>query len=254
VFDVIGDVHGCIDELQELLGSLGYVNTERGYIAPKGRSVVFVGDLNDRGPDSASCLKLAMDMVGNKQAHMVLGNHEYKLFKILRSQSFMEEYKGNISHDLSDTLLQIYKRGPQFVSRVFNFLKDLPTVFESGSLIVAHGAYDPSITGGKGRDFNLFGETDGTKDKNGYPNRLVDWKKRYQGTKTIVTGHDPLYESDEWQKHWKFETENGTCIFNIDWGCCFGGELVAYQHPEGKIVTVKARQTYKVPKHKRQKV
>src|SRR5438874_6605964 len=59
-FDIIGDVHGCCDELESLLQQLGYRATtveptsplwgNRAYAHPEGRKAVFVGDLVDRGP------------------------------------------------------------------------------------------------------------------------------------------------------------------------------------------------------------
>ena len=68
-FDVIGDVHGCFDELSELLTKLGYVvdgapEAPRAH-HPEGRRAVFLGDLVDRGPDSPRVLRLVMSMVGD---------------------------------------------------------------------------------------------------------------------------------------------------------------------------------------------
>ena len=68
-FDVIGDVHGCRAELEQLLGSLGYVlardsaGRAAGAAHPDGRRVVFLGDLVDRGPDTPGVLRLVMGMV-----------------------------------------------------------------------------------------------------------------------------------------------------------------------------------------------
>src|SRR5947199_159626 len=60
-FDIIGDVHGCIDELLELLAKLGYDTTQIDCVAPPpGRKAVFLGDLVDRGPDSPGVLRLVM--------------------------------------------------------------------------------------------------------------------------------------------------------------------------------------------------
>ncbi len=75
-YDIVGDVHGCADELQELIEVLGYkLNMEtRLLIRPQGRKLAFVGDLVDRGPDSARVLDMVMAL--HKQgAIVVLGNH-----------------------------------------------------------------------------------------------------------------------------------------------------------------------------------
>ena len=83
-FDIIGDVHGCTDELEALLRRLGYGvepaerDGEASYrvIPPAGRKAVFVGDLVDRGPRITDTLRLVMAMVEDGAALCVLGNHE----------------------------------------------------------------------------------------------------------------------------------------------------------------------------------
>src|SRR3984885_2239247 len=67
-FDIIGDVHGCIEELLELLQKLGYV-VEIGdgrYTVqpPESRKLIFVGDLVDRGPGTPEVLRVVSGMVG----------------------------------------------------------------------------------------------------------------------------------------------------------------------------------------------
>src|SRR5215831_3160248 len=71
-FDIIGDVHGCVDELRTLLGKLGYESAGLGYAHPLGRRVVFVGDLIDRGPGSVSVLEIALAMQASGVALSVL--------------------------------------------------------------------------------------------------------------------------------------------------------------------------------------
>jgi protein phosphatase len=62
-FDVIGDVHGCYDELVDLMGALGYAVGADGTVTPPdGRRAVFVGDYVDRGPDTPRVLRLVMGM------------------------------------------------------------------------------------------------------------------------------------------------------------------------------------------------
>ncbi len=89
-FDIIGDVHGCFDELLALFTQLGY-SVDRGkdgadaytVIPPTGRKAVFVGDLVDRGPRSPDVLRLVMSMVNAGTALCVPGNHDLKLHKSL---------------------------------------------------------------------------------------------------------------------------------------------------------------------------
>lgn len=88
-FDVIGDVHGCREELEMLLDRLGYALVRDGEgravdaAHPDGRRAVFVGDVIDRGPDSPGVLRLVMGMVANANALCVSGNHEAKLARAL---------------------------------------------------------------------------------------------------------------------------------------------------------------------------
>ena len=106
-FDIIGDVHGCFDELTVLLQRLGYrlesragADGEDHFSAthPEGRKAVFVGDLVDRGPGVAGVLKLVMGMVADGSALCVAGNHESKLSRKLQGR------KVQVFHGLAESL------------------------------------------------------------------------------------------------------------------------------------------------------
>ena len=96
-FDVIGDVHGCCDELEELLGELGYEPREvdadnpvwgRRYFAhPEGRKAIFLGDLVDRGPRILDTIRLVWNMVVAGEALCVPGNHDMKFMRWLRGKN-----------------------------------------------------------------------------------------------------------------------------------------------------------------------
>ena len=116
-FDIIGDVHGCFDELIELLGHLGYdvqrdAEREDGdgfrVMPPVGRKAVFLGDLIDRGPKSADVLRLMMSMCANGVATCVPGNHDVTLMRALRGK------KVQLSHGLAETIEQFYEESDAF--------------------------------------------------------------------------------------------------------------------------------------------
>jgi hypothetical protein len=74
--DVIGDIHGHLDPLERLLRALGYEPVDGVWRHPT-RTVVFIGDLIDRGPGQIAVLELVRAMVEAGSARIVLGNHEF---------------------------------------------------------------------------------------------------------------------------------------------------------------------------------
>lgn len=99
-FDIVGDVHGCYDELRTLLSELGYTVADHVVSHPAGRRLVFVGDLVDRGPDSPNVLRLAMASVKAGSAICVPGNHDAKFLRWLKGK------KVQPTHGLAETIAQ----------------------------------------------------------------------------------------------------------------------------------------------------
>lgn len=231
-FDIVGDVHGCLDELHELIAKLGYTTSGEGVITPpEGRTLMFVGDLIDRGPDSAGVLRLAMDMVEAGTAICVPGNHDVKLLKHLKGQ------RVGLTHGLKETVEQLESEPEEFRNRVRKFLDGLIShfVLDGGKLVVAHAGLKEEMQGraaGRVREFCLYGDTTGETDEFGLPVRYP-WATDYRGRAMVVYGHTPIPQP-EWL--------NGT--INIDTGCAFGGRLTALRYPEREIVSVPARQIY----------
>jgi len=75
-YDIIGDIHGCALTLERLLEQMGYIKRQGVYEHPS-RTVIFVGDIIDRGPRIREALHLVRDMVDRGSALIVMGNHEY---------------------------------------------------------------------------------------------------------------------------------------------------------------------------------
>ena len=76
--DVVGDIHGQLEGLRALGRHLGY-RVDDGWSHPDGRTLVFLGDLTDRGPDSLGVARLVFSLVDSGRAFCLMGNHEYNL-------------------------------------------------------------------------------------------------------------------------------------------------------------------------------
>ncbi|GAA1457034.1 polynucleotide kinase-phosphatase [Williamsia maris] len=239
-FDVIGDVHGCREELEQLLGRLGYTvdRDDRGRAVdashPDGRRVMFVGDLVDRGPDTVGVLRLAMGMVENDHALCVSGNHEAKLSRALGRRDVTP------SHGLQETLDQLAGEPDSFVARVRDFCDGLVAhyLLDDGRLVVAHAGLKEKYHGrasGRVRAFALYGDTSGETDEFGMPVRYP-WADDYRGSATVLYGHTPVPEP-EW-------VNNTLCL---DTGCVFGGSLTALRYPERELVSVPATAIHYAP-------
>lgn len=238
-FDIIGDVHGCCDELVALFNKLGYevsfsgAGAERSVkvSAPPGRRAVFVGDLVDRGPASPDVLRIAMEMVASDSAYVVPGNHDIKLLRWFNGRDV------KVSHGLEQTLEQMEQESDAFNAKVHAFLDSLYSHvwLAGGELSVAHAGIKENMLGRSSRrvrSFCFFGDTSGKKDEKGLPERF-NWAVDYNGSTTVVYGHTPVEEAG-----W---LNNTLCL---DTGCVFGGKLTALRWPEREIVSVRARETY----------
>ena len=241
-FDIIGDVHGCADELEALLARLGYTVERRDeagepryrVTAPAGRKAVFVGDLVDRGARVADSLRLVMDMVEDGVALCVLGNHETKVEKWLAGRDV------KIAHGLQTTIDDLARQSEAFRARAKGFIGGLVShyLLDGGRLAVAHAGIKEEMQGrasGTIRGFCLFGETTGETDEFGLPVRQ-NWAAEYRGSTKVVYGHTPVIEA-AW-------LNNTLCI---DTGCVFGGMLSALRYPELEIISVPAAQVYSEP-------
>lgn len=235
-FDIIGDVHGCFEELCLLLEKLGYTisGAEMRVEHPEGRKLVFLGDLVDRGPQVADVLRLVMGAVEEGKGYCVAGNHDVKLLKALRGRAVQK------THGLAESLAQLESESAAFRDEAAKFLDDLRShyVFDGGRLVVAHAGLPETMHGrgsGKVREFALYGETTGETDEFGLPVRY-HWAGDYRGRAAVVYGHTPT-PTAEW-------LNNTLCL---DTGCVFGGQLTALRWPEKELVSVPALRTYYEP-------
>lgn len=239
-FDLIGDVHGCYDELCSLLSVMGYEVVEgglfdRAYLRhPQGRTAVFLGDLVDRGPKVTEVLRLVMGSAARGTALCVLGNHDDKFCRALQGK------KVQVPEGLRRSLEQMEGETSDFRDEVVRFLSGLPShlVLDGGKLVAAHAGLPKEM---HGRDTDevtrvaMYGVPTGETDSSGHPVRS-DWAADYRGESLVVFGH--VVEP---------EVKKVNNTYCVDTGCVFGHHLSALRYPEREVASVLARQVYIKP-------
>lgn len=238
-YDIVGDVHGCVGELRELLDVLGYVDTDKGGVThPEGRTLIFVGDMADRGPANMEVWKLALASIESGDALLAPGNHDNKFARYLLGRNVQH------THGLEGTVREyrvLPNREQKALSRaVLRLVIDGPPylVLDGGNLIVAHAGIESWMIGKVTKrisSFVRYGEQTGELTATGLPVRR-DWAHEYRGKALVVYGHTPTAFP---------EFRNNTV--NIDQGCVFGGDLTALRYPEREFVCVPARKIYAAP-------
>lgn len=223
----VGDVHGCIDEFNELLRKLSY--------DPKNDRLILLGDLIDRGPDSVAVVRKAREM----QLECVMGNHEHKYVKWFRTQGTRVDVydKKAFYNDLSD--------------QDITYINDMRLYVELEDVIAIHAGLKPGIAISSQTKDDLMYLRYTDSDRKFISLKKINklgkeatgakfWTEFWQGPKSVVYGHnvhsyeDPLIE----------EVAPGVYCYGIDTGCCFGGRLTALIWETKEIVQVQAKRAY----------
>lgn len=241
--DIIGDIHGCYDEMMEIIVRLGYVDEDGSglYRHPEGRKLVSVGDVTSRGPESLNCLLFWQRHCAAELAYMIDSNHGWKIARYLDGRDV------TLSHGderVEMELLQFEReQGQETAKRVRAelraFLLDAPShlVFSRNGVrqvVVAHAGIRDHFIGKQSKriqDYCRYGDVEGT-DEQGRPVRK-DWYVDHNSGECIVWGHDPR----------PYPTIVNDTV-NIDQGVVFGGMLTAWRMPEREAVSVPAKQDY----------
>lgn len=222
----ISDVHGCLEEFNELIEKLNY--------NPNNDRLILLGDLIDRGPDSLAVVKKAISM----NLECVRGNHEHKFIKWFRSQG---------------SKVDVYDRKDyyqQFSDQEINYIMNMPTYIELEDVIAIHAGLKPgiSISNQSKEDLMYLRYTD--QDR-----KFISLKKIGEfgkekteakfwtefgpfGKKYIVYGHQV------WNEPRIDRFADGSMCIGIDTGCCFGNALTAFILETQEFVQVQAKKIY----------
>jgi predicted kinase len=246
---VVGDIHGCIDEFRALLVQAGWrLEDEDEYGVPQHivpptpeTILVSVGDLVDRGPDPIGVLRLMAALIRRGHARMVLGNHDERLLRALRPNN-----KVMRQHGLEETLEAFDALPAEEQARLQEWLTEQPlalciTVPDHPTLWVSHaGVPHDWLTrwpteASRVRSRLLYGEVEGADLETGLPIRGNGWTAAYpaEGDVLACYGHTP---------HRGVDARGGT--LNLDTAAPFGGALTLYDTATRGLCTVPSRATY----------
>lgn len=208
---VVGDVHGCREELEALL--------EKAELT-RGDQLVLAGDLVARGPDSQGVVQLARE----RGALAVLGNHDAHLLDVRLGRPAKEKHLA---------LAKAMSR------RDWEYLEGLPLYLDFPELdvLVVHAGLMPGVALEAQRRRHLLNLR--SIDPNGEPSTRVDggapWASCWKGPRKVLFGHDALRGL---QRH--------SHALGLDTGCVYGHQLTGVWLPEEVVVQVAALKAWKV--------
>jgi len=231
---IIGDVHGCLEELDELLDRLGPCAGDR---------LVFLGDLMDRGPHPVGVLR----RVRGLGAECVYGNHEDRHVRWARHEA-KRRAKPGYANPMKSMSEQDRRANAALTDEEVAWMAALPSWIELGDFVAVHAGFEPrrSLEAQKRaavcrvRWVDADGRMRGDDDPRVQPVGTTRWAERWPGPASVVYGHhvmdlrEPRIDRPAPSvEHW-----------GIDTGCCYGGRLSALVLPERELVQVNARRAY----------
>ena len=209
---VIGDIHGCSEELTELLAKAGISDSDE---------IVSIGDMIDRGPNSPAVLDFFRTA---PNASSLLGNHERK--------HVVAWSGGAVS---PSQVLARDQFSPEEYARAIEYMRTLPHALDLDDALLVHAYLEPRLALEDQDERVLLGTLGGKR----YLEQTYarPWWELYTGHKPLIVGHHDY-------------TGNGQpfvyCdkVFAIDTSCCRGGKLTGILLPEFRVVQVPSRRNY----------
>lgn len=207
---IIGDVHGCYDELSELLDQAAIGDKDQ---------IIFVGDLFDKGPHPDKVLRLFRR---HPNMRSVRGNHEEKHRRAARGEIPLPGPQCITRHLLDR----------REYARLVRTASAMPLRITTPHAYVIHGYLKPRTPLRRQPDLMLIGRWEAERElENRYK---APWYEYYHGDRPVIVGHRDY--SGEQQV---FRTENG--VIGLDTRCVYGGALSGLLLPDWRFIRVSAR-------------
>ncbi len=148
-YDLIGDIHGCVDTLVHLLERLGY-QRHGGVWSHPSRQAIFLGDIIDRGTHIREALHLVHDMVDRGHAYCILGNHEFNAIGWHTpappgcGQQYVREHTPRYARLLQETFEQFAHYQQEWLAFV-DWFRELPLFIDGERFRVVHACWDKAV-------------------------------------------------------------------------------------------------------------
>lgn len=206
---VISDIHGCYNELKELMITLE-VNGEYNKNTDK---LIFLGDYIDRGENSRLVIEFIRNLQkDNDNVIALMGNHEDMLINYLDGVDESWVWNGHLA-----TLDSYEGFTKEFYSDI-NWIRELPLYHEDEHFIYVHAGVDVNKNMEEQDRYTLLW----TREK------FINAPKEYY--KQVIFGHTPTINFGEYVPMY-----TATNNIAIDTGCVFGGALSALIIDDGEI-------------------
>jgi diadenosine tetraphosphatase ApaH/serine/threonine PP2A family protein phosphatase len=207
---IVGDVHGCSSELEELLAEAR--------LSPQTDQLVFVGDLVAKGPDSRGVLKLAQKW----KARSVKGNHDAHVLKFRNGgEKEMKKQHLEVARSLDEA--------------DWRYLESMPLTLSLPGLIVVHAGLVPGIPLEEQDEEALINMRSLTPSGK-WSKRIeagVPWASLWPGPERVVFGHDAVRGLQQYPR-----------ALGLDTGCVYGKRLTGLLLPADAVISVKAHKVW----------
>lgn len=201
----IGDIHGCLDPLKDLLKEINPSAEDK---------LIFIGDYIDRGPNSRGVIDFLIALSVNKNCVFIRGNHEQMMMDY-----FADKPEGKIwSMNGMDATLESYGSIFSVPSYHLDFLEETIMFDEEDSYTLVHAGVRPGISM----------EEQSNKDLLWIRDDFIYSKKPLKD-RIVIFGHTPMLSGPLFQKH----------KIGIDTGCVYGGKLSAVRLEDLKVFSIK---------------
>lgn len=209
---IIGDIHGCYDELQALLDKAGIADDE---------PIIALGDVVDRGPASPQTLSFLQQ---RPLTQVLMGNHERKHMRHARGEL-------KLANSQRITIAQFAECNLDYAAAV-DYMAGLPLYLELPGAILVHGYLEPDAPLSQQQATVLAGTMGGDSYLAKRYNR--PWYELYQGSKPVVVGHRNYNGSDA-----PFVYQD--LIYGLDTSVYAGKALTGLLLPQFRLISVPAR-------------